>query len=356
MKDVKFKYSVYCQMKDEDVLLPFFIDHYINNLKFDHIFIFDDNSKNPIDEIDFIVNLINSNKITVKRITTDINDFSTINEKFVNSFFYDKDLVTCKYMRQQYFSNFFTKKFKNDLEWVLFIDGDEFLYLKNHESINDFIEEYKQNYDIHTLNLQWLVYGSSYNSYFPIDKHIFESFLLTNYYLDIHTKVLANVHKINKILIHEAETPSKEKNFFLKPNSNELLPITEFENNYHYCNKIISDRKNNYIKPNEVSAFIGHFIVTDCFNFTYRRFIRKRASVDLTREKQNSSWINGYNNSYSSFFLKYINDAKPIISQSIKLNKKIDIAKYNQMYNTNFSDLYSMLIHFYSNKTSIFYS
>jgi len=40
--------------------------------------------------------------------------------------------------------NNYVKKYKNENDWTAFIDMDEFIYMKNHDSIQDFINNHKQ--------------------------------------------------------------------------------------------------------------------------------------------------------------------------------------------------------------------
>lgn len=49
--------------------------------------------------------------------------------------------------------NHYIKKYKKDNEWTAFIDMDEFIYMKNRESIKDFINE-KKNYNKIIMNMK----------------------------------------------------------------------------------------------------------------------------------------------------------------------------------------------------------
>ncbi len=123
-------------MKDEEKLLPFFIGHYMK-LGFEHIYIVDDNSEKAISEIGYIKDFILSGKITVLSLDYRIEDFLERSEKFLLSKFYDKELVR-NMDNQTYMMRYFIKNYKSDNKYVLFCDADEFLYVKNHDTIGNF--------------------------------------------------------------------------------------------------------------------------------------------------------------------------------------------------------------------------
>ena len=49
-------------------------------------------------------------------------------------------------------------KFKNETRWMAVIDLDEFMVLKKHKSLSEFMKDYK---DYAQISLQWVTYGSS---------------------------------------------------------------------------------------------------------------------------------------------------------------------------------------------------
>lgn len=347
--------SVYCQLRDEDLLLPFFVNHYLNSLKFDHIYIYDDNSLNPIFKLEFIQPFIKSNKITVCRADFNLDDFNKCNEKFTNSNLYDVNIYKkYKSNRQVYFMNHFIKNYKSINKWVLFCDGDEFLYIKNFDNISSFINYYHQKYNnMKVLSFLWLKYGSSYHSYFPLRNHLFESFLLSDEYLNFHTKCIANIHEITGMYIHSPIKLDSQNHFLLNPNSQDLITVSHFESTYFNTNKITET--NIKIKANEIDAFIAHFIITDCFNYVKRRFIRNRPNAHVTRTEVESIKVNQSNSLYNTALLKYIENPRPLISIGVQLNKVVNIDYYNKMYKTEFTNLYQLLLDFYSKKRILYY-
>jgi hypothetical protein len=203
------------------------------------------------------------------------------------------------------------------------------------------------------LSFLWVKYGSAYHSYFPTRNHLFESFLLSDEHVNFHTKCIADISEILGMFIHSPIKVDSHNHFLLNPNKQDLIDISVFERNFFKTNK--QTDINVKIKVNEIDAFIAHFIITDCYNYVKRRFIRNRPNAPVPRTEVESIKVNQSNSFYNTSLLKYIEKPFPQISKGIKLNKTVNIEYYNTMYKTEFTNLYTLLLDFYSKKRILYY-
>ena len=117
-------------IKDENNLEEFIIYHHLIGVE--HFFIYDNESKIPIKkrlDHNFFKNICSV--IEIKGSVQQINAYN--------------DCI---------------KKTKNNVNWLIVIDGDEFIYLKKHKHINSFLNDYKE---CHAIGINWLMFGSSFH-------------------------------------------------------------------------------------------------------------------------------------------------------------------------------------------------
>lgn len=149
------KTILFTNVRDENHILEWAIHHY--NLGFTHIHIFDHLSVKPVKDIikDKLPN------VTVER----------LNSKFANK----SGLIvqSCKY------------SYKTDYDWMLYLDGDEFLILKEDENVESFLKKY-ENYEQVCIN--WLMFGSNNHNKIPSNSTMLESYTKCNSILDHHVK------------------------------------------------------------------------------------------------------------------------------------------------------------------------
>lgn len=337
--------SVYCQIKDENNILKNWINHYLN-LNFDHIYLIDDQSKIPIK------NVINNNeylknKITVITIDFSSEDFYNCTPTFSNSLLYDEKIYKIyNKSKQIYMLNIFKKMYENQLDWLFICDADEFLYLKNYETISEYLSKYLSiNPNIPGIMFQWLMYGNSYNDYFP-NGNIFNNFVMSDINLYHLPKCLTKVQSTDAFDIHKC---------FLKNDLHYYIP------HYNTLNIIESKTlpldKSYCIHHELVDAYLAHYITLDLNNFTFKKFKRKLCSQDMMRDKTFICHL-FHNRIVNLKMLKYINNINnDIIKNFCELEVLyLDINKYNLTNKTNFIHIYDMLIHFYDNLTNLFYS
>lgn len=129
----KFYTSICLLAKNENNYINEWLDWHLNKLKFDHVYIYDNESDIPIiDSVD---------KIYHDRITF---------------------LVwrKCDYglIMQDACYRHFIRTFKNENKWVAFIDADEFIRTIDNIPINDFLIEYEP---YNGLFIEWLMYNAN---------------------------------------------------------------------------------------------------------------------------------------------------------------------------------------------------
>ena len=224
----KYNTIIQTMAKDEDHIINEWIVHHIL-LGFEHIFIYDDGSHYLISErIKELPKWIQE-KVTVYLIDVDFYD----KEEFSKSCYYDKELIQqwFKDIKQCYFLNLFNKTHNNISNWCLFCDLDEFIYLKDHSNISDFLKIY-DNYD--SLFLRWVCYNTSLFIEEPngliIDNYIYHH----NYH--ISGKSITKMSAISNKFIHSAHFINEsELNIFLFNQNSKLYDLPIHLNHYVKC-------------------------------------------------------------------------------------------------------------------------
>jgi len=129
-------------------------------LGFSHIYIYDNSDK-------YILKDKNSNNVTVFHLPG------------------EQQMLTSR--------DIFTLQYKNKHKWVAHIDLDEFIVLKKHKSIMDFLNEY-DNCD--SIALNWLMFGTANEKYYknePVTKRFQYCSTKTNE----HYKCISKLQSIN---------------------------------------------------------------------------------------------------------------------------------------------------------------
>jgi hypothetical protein len=194
------KIALVCIAKNEDYYLDEWLE-YNYKLGFDNIILYENNWRCSIDKP----------YLTKIPFDGEIKQLSAYNSFVENNVYYD---------------------------WVSFIDCDEFITLKKHKNIKDFIEEYNNPFGI---SLNWYLFGSG-------DKKIRENNSLLNQFkhrnskVDDHIKVIMNLKsKFCMILPHNPNIPVFDTNgklFFGPFNENGPTDVAYIN---HYRNKTYED-------------------------------------------------------------------------------------------------------------------
>jgi hypothetical protein len=127
---IKKYYSSVCLIvKNDHDLLPEWLEHY-RRLGFDHIYLIDNGTTPPHREK--LQGLIDSGYLTY--------------------------MYATQYPFQVQGYNYVLNQFRNETIWLAYFDSDEFLVLKKHANINDFLREYE---DYAAVSVVWYLFGSS---------------------------------------------------------------------------------------------------------------------------------------------------------------------------------------------------
>ena len=149
---VNYKYysSVVLLVKNENKYLKEWLDWHLDKVGFDHIYIYDNYTKEDSKGVKEYLESISYDKL--KRVT--INKFSTPKRK-------NKNLQTECY-------NYHLKRYKEEVKWSAFIDIDEFIQYKN---INEFLKNKKEYVDISIWFKEYNANGhEKYNPNIPVQE------------------------------------------------------------------------------------------------------------------------------------------------------------------------------------------
>ena len=121
--------SLVCIIKDEDYLEEFIIYHYLQGVQ--HFFIYDNESSVPI-------------------------------KQRLNHYFYHSLCTIIDFpgkIKQIEAYNHCLKHYGKKTNWLIIIDGDEFIYPKLHKNLVDFLKDYDE---FHAIGINWVNFGSSH--------------------------------------------------------------------------------------------------------------------------------------------------------------------------------------------------
>ena len=96
--------------------------------------------------------------------------------------------------------NNFLQNRSTEYDWVAFFDVDEFLVLKKHKNIKDFIEDYK---DYNGIAVNWVLFGDN-NLTFDGNYSVLERFTKRQKDINQHVK---SIIKTNKLIIQGFHNP-----------------------------------------------------------------------------------------------------------------------------------------------------
>jgi hypothetical protein len=337
----KFKFAVYSQMFNEEKLINTWIEHYIN-LGFEHLYIVDDNSSTKIS--DLLTNNPYKNQITIYDVDFTGEDY--LNKNITHSKFYNSEFLN--HNKQIYLLNVICNSIKNDIEWLFICDADEFLFIKDYDTIQEYMQyALITNPNVSEIYFNWVMYSTSYNSYFPEKGHLFDNFS----YSDINT------HVYGKSIIKTSDCAFFDVHAsYLKKNNFGCIPFIDNNFKLFTSSEIVSTTQNTELVQNfnNVNAFCAHFITLDLYTFYNRRFIRKDIATNKPREQNFlCDFFLTQEQVFNCSLMKYTKNYKNPQNYQYKI---IDIKKYNLSNNTNFSLIFDLLTHFYYNKTEIYYT
>ena len=288
-----FKTCLYTTVKNEKRLIEFI--NYYKKLGINYFIILDDNSKYPVNKM-LLDNNIDKNIFTV---------LMTGNRSFWNI-----------YCTAQHFDNevFPVLKEKN-IDYILYVDADEFLFLNKFDNMNDLINHYSP---FDSLKINWLLFGSSKLKENTSDS-IINTFNLSSEFLSSYIKSLTKVSSIDTTTI-KSKNPHAfniKKNGISKNILNEILNIEE--TNAITC-------KNLNIHYKKAPVYIAHYLLQDVYTYIDRKvlgFIFNRNSYHLSNEQ--IELVNKNKNIISDFILETNQEITMIY-----LDKLVDLLKMDK--------------------------
>lgn len=154
--------SIIVTMNSNEIDINEWIVHNIL-LGFDHIYIYDDNSNPKISNIISDLPDDYKSKITIYRLDShyEINkgNYDSSKEKDKLLYFDQEIYNKHKTNKQRYLMNYFIKYHKGVSKYCLFCDIDEFIYLRDDNSIIEYLNKMSE-YDI--IYIPWVYYGTSF--------------------------------------------------------------------------------------------------------------------------------------------------------------------------------------------------
>jgi hypothetical protein len=205
---MKNKVAVCLMTRDEHFYLREFIDYY-KALGVDDIILYDNEPKKPVDIQEEGVIVVNWPIHPVQNVT--------------------KAYCDCAI------------RFKDQYKWIGFFDSDEYLILKQHNNIKDFLAEYENH---PAVGINWLCFGSS-----DIDVHV--SHKDYNRHCDFEHPVNRHVKSILKpeyLTVHGPD-PHVMIRGTVDTNHNPINgPFSDFKNDKAYVKHCIMRTKEDYMK------------------------------------------------------------------------------------------------------------
>jgi hypothetical protein len=100
--------------------------------------------------------------------------------------------------------NLFLDKNRNNFDWAAFLDVDEFMVLKKHDNIGDFLKEYE---DLPALGINWYLFGDNGHKGKIIDYSTIKRFTKRGAHVDQHIKSILNL-RLSRDAIMDIHNPN----------------------------------------------------------------------------------------------------------------------------------------------------
>ena len=137
------------------------------------------------------------------------------------------------------YNDFLTKNHTNsdwEYEWAAFLDVDEFLVLKKHKNVKDFLHDYK---DYLSVGINWVLFGNNNINEINGDYSVIRRFTKRQKGVDQHIKSIVKLTTSTKMLIHNptCEWVNTDKNRLNGPfNKNGNDNVAQI--NHYFCKTI----------------------------------------------------------------------------------------------------------------------
>jgi len=256
-----------CPIKNDNEYLIEFTEHYLN-LGFDKIYFYDNNDDDVIQPFVVLKDYFESNKV-----------------KIIN---YRNMIFNDVLHRNHFFRNF-------NFDWVLFVDDDEFLELKKHNNIREFLSSFNDN--VKKIAINQLHYGDNENCYYEKGRvqDIFKNPLPLDSYNSAIKSLLKNTNGIYSLNAHSLldNNPyfnADNKIISLKNISHISYNEVTYETAYikHYCTKSLEE----FVKCKIKRAKSNNVIYSDRFNIDSYYFLYNKRTKE--KEKLYNIFIDKY--------------------------------------------------------------
>ena len=150
-----------------------------------------------------------------------------------------------------------------DFDWAAFFDVDEFLVLKKHKDIKDFLKDYE---DYLSVGINWVLFGDNGINHVGDDYSVIKRFTKRQIGVDQHIKSIVNLNRCrSKMGIHSPQCkwvdPDKILNEgpFNKNGNDNIVQINHYfcKTKDEFINKIKRGRADNE-KFRDISEFDAH--------------------------------------------------------------------------------------------------
>lgn len=129
--------------------------------------------------------------------------------------------------------NHFISQFYKKYDWAAFLDVDEFLVLKKHTNIRDFINEYSE---FPAIGINWAIFGNNNHTSITDNYSVIQRFTKRQNGVDKHIKVIVKLDSHVRMIIHNTNSfcvdtnKNKIKGPFNHNGSDDVAQI-----NHYFC-------------------------------------------------------------------------------------------------------------------------
>jgi len=135
--------------------------------------------------------------------------------------------------RQQSAYNWFAHETNRHFEWAAFLDVDEFLVLKKHRTIQDFLEEYD---DLPAIGINWVLFGDNFLTNKSEEKSVLKRFTMRQNAPNMHIKTIIRLDQPFRMFTHHPDIPWYCTNRQIHEGPfNENGPIDVAQINHYFC-------------------------------------------------------------------------------------------------------------------------
>jgi hypothetical protein len=282
--------------KNEKNIIEWF--NYYIKIGIDYFIIYDDLSDIPIQDV-FNENNIDISKYFIFRNNDTDNIYENLNQRYI---------VHRAYLPNSWINLFIPKCIEKNIDYLLYVDVDEFLYLDKFKTVHEMVTEYLP---VDVLKINWLFFGSNKLIENNGVNNIIDSFNKSCKYLCQGTNSLKSITKVSKISTTNAFQYGPHvlpiiNNCIVKDIYNNILE--SYGNNLNHLTPFL--RKDHDYKNN---IYIAHYSCQDLTTFVKRKFTNKTNYYWWTTVLKVPNRIEVYNyvdiiNDNFSEFVNYINN------------------------------------------------